>query len=180
MGSSLLCHQCKLGILPAWEVQNHRIADLFGNGLNIARYVSKPNQRKEQVKVMEEVVTQNGRFPIEAACSIAGPEILDLDGVLARLDGDQDLLRELIDLYLEDSPRMLQEVRAAVALNNPGKLKIAAHTLKGAVGNFGAQAAVHAAQQLESMSKNLDLSQAPAILAGLEESLTQLRPALES
>jgi CheY-like chemotaxis protein len=142
-------------------------------------YVSKPIQRKELVKAMEEILHLNQGRPKEAAKPDSTPEILNLDLLLARVDGDQDLLQELIEVFLEENPRMLQEVRDAVGRNDAERLKIAAHTLKGAVGNFGAEAPVTAAQQLEIMGKTGTLAQAPETLDRLEASLARLVPALE-
>ena len=55
-----------------------------------------------------------------------------------------------------------------------------AHTLKGAVGTFGAQPAFEAARRLETMGRSGDLAQAGPAFAALEESLARLEPTLQT
>jgi two-component system, sensor histidine kinase and response regulator len=52
---------------------------------------------------------------------------------------DEDLLRELVGLFLEDSPPLLNDLRAGVAGHDAAMVERAAHTLKGSVGNFAAK-----------------------------------------
>ncbi len=57
-------------------------------------------------------------------------------------------------------------------------LRRAAHTLKGAVGYFGAAEVGAAALRLEELGRGGDLASAPAALESLEQALSRLRPAL--
>ena len=131
---------------------------------------------------LEVLKSHDGRLSAtsEATASNGKAKIVDRAVLLERVDGDEELLQELIQVFLEDSSRLRQEIRDAVASGEAERLKIAAHTLKGAVGNFGAKPAVEAAQQLELMGKTGELSSARQALGKLEEALSQLVPALES
>jgi two-component system, sensor histidine kinase and response regulator len=95
----------------------------------------------------------------------------DAAALLERVEGDAELLREIVDLFATDSPRLLKELRQASADGNAGILKRAAHTLKGAASNFGAIAVVDAARDLETMGREGNLADAPAVCGRLEESL---------
>jgi HPt (histidine-containing phosphotransfer) domain-containing protein len=92
--------------------------------------------------------------------------------------GDLHLLRKLADLFLVDRPRVLGEIRDAIARGDAPRLRIAAHTLKGAVGNLGACAAFEAALKLEMMGRAGDLCSAAGALAALEDTLDRLEPAV--
>ncbi len=151
-------------------------------------YVSKPIQREELLKAMETVLMSHKPGCPEVAGPVASekseathpdPESLDMEVLLGRVDGDRELLQEIIEVYLEEYPRMLQEIRDAVGQSDSERLRIAAHTLKGAVANFGAKAAVQAAQELETMGKSGNVGQAAETLDKLEDALTWLLPALE-
>ena len=61
----------------------------------------------------------------------------DRAAAVERLAGDEGLLRELVDVFLEEHAKWLADVRAAVAARDAGKLQRAAHTLKGAVDSCG-------------------------------------------
>ena len=54
-------------------------------------------------------------------------------------DGDDDLLGELIDLFLEDTPGRIAGMRDAIAREDWPALASWAHSLKGSCGSLGAQ-----------------------------------------
>lgn len=53
-------------------------------------------------------------------------------------DDDDDLLGELIDLFLQDAPARMTVIRDAVAREDWQALSAAAHSLKGSCGSLGA------------------------------------------
>ncbi len=69
--------------------------------------------------------------------------------------------------------------RLLTVANGPAVQRLA-HTLKGAVGVFGAHPAFEAALRLETMARAGDLAQAEPAFAALEEALSRLRPILQS
>src|SRR5262249_37900930 len=75
-----------------------------------------------------------------------------------RVEDDAEWLAEIVEMFLKGSPRLLADVRAAVAAGDGATLKRAAHTLKGTASNFGAAAVVAAALELEMMGKRGDLA----------------------
>lgn len=97
---------------------------------------------------------------------------------LERLGGDEELLREVAQLFLEEYPALVTQIRAAVAAEDPEALQRAAHSLKGSVSNFGADNAYHAAFTLELMGRNREMAQARSGMAALEEALEYIHPAL--
>ena len=114
----------------------------------------------------------------EVSDSSTQPQPFDLKEALARVDGDHELLTEMAELFLEESPRFVKEIQAAVESGDTQTLTYAAHTLKGSVGNFAATEAAEAARQLEQMGRKGDLEGADMELANLEAALARLTPAL--
>ena len=108
------------------------------------------------------------------------PDIIDVSEVLERVDGDKELLGELVELFLEESPSMLADVKEAVAQQDTKALEYSAHTLKGSVGNFGAKNAYEAAFVLEQAGRAGSLSGTEAALVALEKALQELEPILSS
>jgi CheY-like chemotaxis protein len=102
----------------------------------------------------------------------------DMAAALERVGGDEELLKELVGIFLEECPQWLAAVRAAVAAGDPAALKRAAHVVKGAVDNCGASAAFDAALRLERMGSEGRLNEAEDALATLEGELGHLQPAL--
>jgi HPt (histidine-containing phosphotransfer) domain-containing protein len=100
--------------------------------------------------------------------------VFDRVGMLAELDGDEELLSELIDTMRDEAPKLLHEVRVAVEAGDAALVGRAAHTLKGAVSNFGARAAADAALCLERMGRSGDLGDVSPALATLEVEMALL------
>jgi signal transduction histidine kinase/CheY-like chemotaxis protein len=93
---------------------------------------------------------------------------------LDRIGGDEELLRDLCRIFLEESPRLLETLRQAVGEGDAESVMRAAHSLKGETGYLGAAGTTQAARQLEEIGRLKDLSQAPKLLAGLETELAGL------
>jgi PAS domain S-box-containing protein len=104
--------------------------------------------------------------------------LIDHSALLARLDGDTALLKEMTALFLSDCPRLLSDLEAAVASGVAPRIERAAHALKGAVANFDAKAAYDVALQLERLARAGDLTQAEALCVALGVELNRLQPAL--
>jgi len=97
---------------------------------------------------------------------------------LERLGGDEELLREVARLFLDEYPALMVEIREAVAARDAKALERAAHTLKGSVSNFGADAAYNAAFVLEMMGRSRNLAEVERGLTELDEALQYIHPAL--
>lgn len=84
---------------------------------------------------------------------------IDIAGVLQRIGGDQDLLREIIDLFLETAPEQLRHLQTAVAgaYNSAETLRLV-HDLKGTAANIGAEHLRHLARQYELAAQQGDES----------------------
>jgi signal transduction histidine kinase/DNA-binding response OmpR family regulator len=142
-------------------------------------YVSKPVQARELFQALAEVLGDVGPTAVVAGPAEVPPgPAVDREAILRRLDGNEELLRELVDLFLEEAPRRLGQIRSAVALGDGNVLQAAAHSLKGSVGNFGVTAAFEAARRLEEVVRTGDLADAAAALPLLETALDRLLPAL--
>jgi HPt (histidine-containing phosphotransfer) domain-containing protein len=105
-------------------------------------------------------------------------DIIDVPALMDRLDGDRDLLRELVGLYLEGEQGLLDQIAAAVRVRDADALRRAAHTLKGSVANFSAASAQAAAEALEAAGRDGRLDEGPVLLDRLVAALDRTRVAL--
>jgi two-component system sensor histidine kinase/response regulator len=94
---------------------------------------------------------------------------------LSRIEGDEELLRELCRIFLESSPKLLRQLRQAVAAGDADAVMRAAHSLKGESSYLNATGTTNAARQLEAMGRNKDLARAGDALAVLERQVTGLQ-----
>ncbi|MET0623876.1 MAG: Hpt domain-containing protein [Pyrinomonadaceae bacterium] len=70
----------------------------------------------------------------------------------AQVEGEPDLVVELIDLYAEDTPRRLDAIRSALAARDLAALRRAAHALKGSSASLGARQVMMLCEKLEQSS----------------------------
>jgi HPt (histidine-containing phosphotransfer) domain-containing protein len=106
--------------------------------------------------------------------------VLDYPALLARVDGDLELLRDIVELYLQDCPRQLAEVGRAITDGDAVRLRRAAHAFKGSVGNFGSGTTYEAARQLEMLGLAGEMAGAAEVFASLEKAAEGLGAALEN
>ena len=92
---------------------------------------------------------------------------LDFPAALRWVDGDQDLLAELIEIFLADCPQRLHELAQAVKESNAIGVNQAAHSLKGMVACFCARPAQELAGEMEGLGKAGDVSKASDLLSAL-------------
>ena len=91
-----------------------------------------------------------------------------------QVDGDMELLKEIIGIFLDDYPKTMALIEAAVNESNATNLEHYAHSLKGAASNFGAATTVEAALNLEMMGRNGDLASAAQLLSQLRQEVSKL------
>ncbi len=139
-------------------------------------YVSKPIQPRELWQAIDRLMSSaDSAVKNDVSTTDA---VVNRQDILERVGGDMDLLRELIHVFVADSPRLWQNVRTALTQGDAAQLNRAAHTLKGSVGIFGANAARAAAERLELLAEQGDLTRAGEAAAHLETELERLKPIL--
>jgi HPt (histidine-containing phosphotransfer) domain-containing protein len=84
--------------------------------------------------------------------------------------GDEsDIVQELVAMYLESTPEVLDHLRAAVAKADAEGVRRAAHELKGSSANLGAQVLAALCGTLEKHGRMATLDDAPALFAQVEQ-----------
>ena len=118
-------------------------------------------------------------------CSSAAPkhcvdsaQILDRQTMLRSVENDLVLLNELAEIFFAESPGLLAQIRAGLAEHNAEAVERSAHTLKGALSNFGAIRACEAARELEIRGRDSRLDDSAAPLALLEAEVAAAMNAL--
>lgn len=90
------------------------------------------------------------------------------DELLGRFDNDMDLIREVLNIFIDSSQNNIDAIEAAIAEHDIDKLTLNAHSLKGAASNFSSTIVTEPASELESMGKSKDISQATDVLERLK------------
>jgi len=94
----------------------------------------------------------------------AAPPVVDRLALLQRMAGDEELVNQLLWLFQQNTPGLLQEMREALEQKDCDRLKVQAHTLKGEASNVDAQYCKEAAQELEKAAQQCDMAAAQQLL----------------
>ena len=98
----------------------------------------------------------------------------DMGKTLERLGGDQKLLHEVIEIFLEEVPKHIASLRQAIAQGNAEATEMAAHTLKGELGYLGISEVSRKARELEEVARKSDLRRAASIFTEFETELSEV------
>lgn len=150
-------------------------------------YLSKPIERDKLVEVLTRHLQLEENDPMHeqpqvvdpsqpSACDAGGTSqaddaeetpILMWDRLIARI-GDEDLVRELMPVCIQDNRTRLAALSEAVEAKDAANVKLYAHAIKGSSANLGAERLSEAAKRLEHSAAGGDLGRA-------EESLREIR-----
>jgi HPt (histidine-containing phosphotransfer) domain-containing protein len=79
-----------------------------------------------------------------------------------------EFLREIIVIYLEDTPKRIEDLKACLASGDTATFARAAHTIKGSSANLGALALKAIAERLETVSRRDGLGGVSSLVAECE------------
>jgi CheY-like chemotaxis protein/HPt (histidine-containing phosphotransfer) domain-containing protein len=141
-------------------------------------YVPKPIRHQDLLETIQTLVTDVPDIPIPAPPEKPPAEVLDEVLFWSHVDSDAQLLRDLVDIFLEECPRLVDEIRVALNRKDAKGVQRGAHSLRGCTSNLAAQMASEAALKLERLAQAGDLLRAERALQDLEGQLERLQPAL--
>lgn len=109
--------------------------------------------------------------------STINPETIENLRSLSPDDGDA-FLREIIDLFLHDTPQRLTELADSQATNNIHIFARAAHSIKGSASNLGALLLSDAASSLEQHARTSGFDGIAPLLEEVRKHYTKAAQAL--
>jgi signal transduction histidine kinase/HPt (histidine-containing phosphotransfer) domain-containing protein len=75
---------------------------------------------------------------------------------MAHMEGDGDLFREMAELFIEESPKMIAQVQNAVSQGDIDAIAKAANAIEGSLGVLAAANALHAVDLIETIAQSGD------------------------
>lgn len=147
-------------------------------------YISKPIHRPDLLGVLarQGAGRSGGRAEPKVegknTSEMAANEVMDKSELLNRLDGDEQLLGELIEMFFAEAGPLLEKVQEAITSRDASALDRAAHKLKGTVSIFGSRSATQAAQALEGMGHDRNLENAGEAFRELTQRMEALGKSL--
>lgn len=94
--------------------------------------------------------------------------------------GAPDVLKEVLELFLEDVPGRIERLRAAWQGGNAVALQCAAQSLKGSAANVGATALLGVCRQLDELGRSGDLSSAAPLVTALDGEFARVQSEIKT
>jgi signal transduction histidine kinase/DNA-binding response OmpR family regulator len=148
-------------------------------------HITKPLNPQELAAALGRWLPRVGELESQAVTAQSRREgavdHIALDG-LRELEraGAPGLVKKVTDLFLQDTPRQLTDLRDSVQKGDPVRLVKVAHTLKGSAANLGAREMVRICEELQVLGEDENISIAPSLVADLESQFGSVRDAILS
>lgn len=96
----------------------------------------------------------------------------------AMMDGDPELMIDLIDTMMETTPELMDQLVAGIKATDHTQVRSAAHALKSSAAQFGAKTFSGICLELEEMGRTQQADQAKAKLSTLDAAYEGMKAAL--
>jgi two-component system, sensor histidine kinase and response regulator len=125
-------------------------------------YISKPINNEELYTALDQIL--DDRQPRHSQSSAIPTDLKDM---IERMDGNLELLAELVEMFFEDYPKDLFKLNRALEKKDLKTLVYVTHGLKGELGNMGMTTAYKIACDLDKLFKKNNLEEAPEMVRKL-------------
>ena len=147
-------------------------------------YIAKPIRAKRLCDTIERVLGMAGT-PLSPTPETELPETddegetWDWSRIIRGVEGNHDVLRGIVEASLDESPRLIEEIRQAIRNGDAAAVQRSAHTLMASARFFGIRRLSDSVRRLEDMGKEENLDGAEESLAITEQETAQLTPILQ-
>jgi HPt (histidine-containing phosphotransfer) domain-containing protein len=157
-------------------------------------YLTKPFQSSQLYMAIRDVLAKNPSSALRAQLAVPAPRapkdktaevarsrhgvlVYDRPQLLGRLRGLDNILRQMVQVFAEESPQLLAALRSALDTQEALQIQKAAHKLTGALVTVSANRAGEVARSIENAARGLELSNVEALFERLSQELGALTEA---
>ncbi|MFC1490465.1 Hpt domain-containing protein [Candidatus Latescibacterota bacterium] len=102
-------------------------------------------------------------------------KIFDRSDLLERLGDDEEFCKEIIELFIDDTPNQIKELKIALEKKDASTVHRRSHAIKGSSANTSALSMQEVASQMETAGKNNNLDSVAALLFKFEEEFEKFK-----
>ena len=145
-------------------------------------YLTKPIRTADLFAAVERLRNTKADAAPEAPtiANAPGANAFDIDAALRHVEGDRDLLDEIVRIFAEQCPRTIYEIQNALRAADLSLLERAAQSLRGSASNLCAAGVTQAAAELEESARSGDASRSREQFESLESEVGKLLHELEA
>jgi CheY-like chemotaxis protein len=137
-------------------------------GMN--EYVSKPIDSNKLFEAIEALT----RKSVDSKQATDVTAAIDKSLLLKAFDGDWSFLEEVVEVFLNDYPRLMDDLHRAQKEGDSDLLMRSGHSLKGMLINFQADSAAEIAFEIEKMGKSENFEEARPKIEELTVRITEV------
>lgn len=145
----------------------------------LAETANEEESAPNEPEVIEQAVIGSASGNGNGSAASGEAEIIDWRKALDSLDGNRQLLGELVTIFKEECPKWRREIEASLAAGDATVLRRAAHTLKGSLAHLAAERGRVMAEQIELKAREQNLQAAHELWPRLQAELDKLEPILD-
>jgi CheY-like chemotaxis protein len=144
-------------------------------------YLTKPIRTADLFAAIDRLKNAKSDAPPSATplANETPASTFDIDAALNHVEGDRDLLEEIIRIFSDQCPKTMSEIDSAIRTGDLQLLERAAHSVKGSASNLCATGVTQAAAELEASGRSRDHSRCREQFKALEGEVEKLLRELE-
>jgi CheY-like chemotaxis protein len=146
-------------------------------GAGMDDYVSKPIQLRDINEAIQRHMERGVSMEKNSLLTdpATGEGVFNRKELLGRLDGNEKLLREIVEVFSKDIPLQMERLKGALQNGEAAVIQRQAHTMKGAAANINAELMRKAAWEVEMAAKEENWQKVRSLVQALEERFEDLQ-----
>jgi HPt (histidine-containing phosphotransfer) domain-containing protein len=137
---------------------------------------STKSSRSDMIRLKD---ARNMTFHHETSLSHMKAEF-DSEDLLERIEGDRSLFKEVVRIFMEDTPGLIHSLGEGISKGNLDTVEKMAHAIKGSCAMISAKRLEGLAHQLEKMGRNGNLDGAETVYQNVIERFNGLKQIIMS
>ena len=105
--------------------------------------------------------------------------IINPQNLMAHLEGDRELLKDVFQIFVEEKPALQAQLLAAIEATDTDAVRNVAHSMKGMLANFLAESACTTAEEIQQIATQPSLDGIPSLYQRLVEQLDAVETELK-
>ena len=138
-------------------------------------YISKPIQPEKVFEIIEHFVNNSEEAKFNRKIKKYTHEVFDRDAALAIVDNDTEFLRDIIDIFFENIPKQMAEIKKAIDVKDTIMIGMQAHSLKSASESICANSIKDIVYKMEIAAKNKEIDKVEALNKKLEDEFERFK-----
>ena len=142
-------------------------------------YIPKPVSLQNLAQTLDKWIKKKPDGKIKKEQSASPVPVFKKELLAERLMGDENILKEILDIFIEESAMQIESLKGHIEKKDLEKIKMQAHTIKGASANIGGEVLRRTAFEMEEAAGQQDFDKIASLMPELEEQYVALRKVLE-